>query len=181
MLETAGSWCVGGSDSSLFMHWGSAALTSGKLSYQFLHMYKLSSLFQFTSSPHGAFLFHRGWKIPDGQVVRSPLFLISPKQERSWRAAVKFTRNTTHYIFHYKLTTTHYKLTTNSLHALQTHYKSTTNPLQIHYNPLQSTTFITNLLEPLLITNSSMACFECVECHGMATAQPMHQEFSSLL
>ena len=115
------------------------------------------------------------------QIVRSPLYLISPKQESSWRAAVKFTRNTTHYIFHYKLTTTHYKLTTNSLHALQTHYKSTTNPLQSTTNPLQSTTFITNLLQPLLITNSSMACFECVECHGMATAQPMHQEFSSLL
>ena len=32
-------------------------------------------------------------------IERSPIYFISPKQERRWRSAVEFTRNTTHYIF----------------------------------------------------------------------------------
>eukprot|EP00984_Skeletonema_dohrnii_P022761 scaffold11862_cov126-Skeletonema_dohrnii-CCMP3373.AAC.4 len=30
---------------------------------------------------------------------RSPIYCISQKQEKRWRSAVEFTRNTTHYIF----------------------------------------------------------------------------------
>ena len=85
--------------------------------------------------------------------------MISPKQESSWRAAVKFTRDTTHYIFHYKLTTTHYKLTTRTTNSLQIHYKSTT----IHY---KSTTII-HYIHYKLVTTSTHYKLE----HGVLREQ----------